>query len=246
LDNAAIGGLVVNSRDVTETKNLEEKVTLEKIIKQKEITEAVITAQESERSEIGRELHDNVNQLLTAAKLYTNMAKTDKENKQAFLNTANTYTITAIEEIRKLSKTLITPLIKDIGLNDSIKELIDDIMLVHPVKIIVTNTNFNEEKLNEKFKLNVFRIVQEQINNILKHATANNIAIIFETTKDHFIISINDDGIGFDSTKRKKGIGISNIISRAALYKGDVIINTKPGKGCRVTIDFIKTELLRI
>lgn len=244
LDDPAIGGMVLNSRDVTERALLEEKVALEKSIKQKEITEAVIAAQESDRSEIGRELHDNVNQLLTAAKLYTDMAKTDEKNKEAFLTNASTYMVTAMEEIRKLSKTLITPSIKDEGLKDAVKTMIEDIMMVHPIKIKFNADNFNESSLNEKYKLNIFRIVQEQINNVLKHAKANTINIDFEEKKDNVIISICDDGIGFDVTKRKKGIGIDNIISRAEVYKGEVIINSEPGKGCSVIINFIKSNLI--
>jgi PAS domain S-box-containing protein len=244
LDDPAICGIVANSRDVTERILLEQKVALEKNIKQKQITEAVIAAQESERSGIGRELHDNVNQLLTAAKLYTDMAKTDQENKKSFLTSASTYMITAIEEIRKLSKTLITPLIKDVGLRDSIKTMIADIMLVNPIKISFHSELFNEESLNEKYKLNIFRIIQEQINNVLKHAKANSIDITFEEKKDNIIISICDDGVGFDVAKSKKGIGIDNIISRSAVYKGDVIINTAPGKGCSVIINFIKSDLI--
>lgn len=229
--------------DVSERKKLEEKVALEKAIKQKEITEAVITAQESERSQIGMELHDNVNQLLSAAKLYMDMAKTDDENKEIFLNSSSSYTYTAIEEIRKLSKTLITPLIKDIGLTDLIKNLMEDIMQVQPVKVLFKSEGFDEDNLNEKYKLNVFRIVQEQINNILKHAKAKLIEIKFQEKNNHLIISITDDGVGFDTKTKKRGVGISNIISRAELYKGEVTINSEPGKGCRLVIDFIKSDL---
>ena len=244
LDDPAVKGYVKNGRDITEKKYLEEAVTFEKMIKHKEITEAVITAQESERSEIGRELHDNVNQLLTAVKLYTDMAKNDKESKESFLDSASTYVVTAIEEIRKLSKALITPLIQDIGLTDAIKNLAEEIQLIHPVKILFDVTTFSEENLNQKYKLNLFRIVQEQINNILKHANAKTINILFERKNNHLIISIVDDGVGFDTAKRKKGIGVSNIISRAELYKGEVIIVSEPGKGCFLTIDFILSDLI--
>src|ERR1035437_8271633 len=78
--------------DITKQRELEEKVELEKNIKQKEITEAVIIAQESERSKIGRELHDNVNQLLGATKLYIDMGKRDDEKRESLLSSASTYT----------------------------------------------------------------------------------------------------------------------------------------------------------
>lgn len=230
--------------DITEQKLLEERVALDKIIRQKEITEAVIAAQESERSEIGRELHDNVNQLLGATRLYITMARKDDARRDALLKSSQEFTLKAIEEIRKLSKTLITPLIQEIGLTDIIKDLVDDIMLVHPIQIQFDASDFSDEIFNEKFKLNFFRIVQEQLNNTLKHAQAGLITIKIGQTNEKLFLCISDNGVGFDTTKRKKGVGISNIFSRAELYKGDVNLTSEPGKGCSLAITFIKSELL--
>lgn len=232
------------SQDITERKLLEEKAALEKIIRQKEITEAVVAAQESERSEIGRELHDNVNQLLGAARLYIDMARRSDDNRDSLLVTSSKYTLQAIEEIRKLSKTLITPLIKEIGLTDAIENLSENIMLVHPIRIKLITENFTEEPLNEKFKLNLFRIVQEQLNNILKHAKATNVAIGLTQTEDEIRLAIIDDGVGFDTTSKKKGLGLMNIKSRAELYKGNIDILSEPGHGCTLSISFKKSELL--
>lgn len=244
LDDPAVYGIVVNSRDITDKKIAEERVALEKIIRQKEITEAVIAAQESERSEIGRELHDNVNQLLGASRLYIDIARRDDENRDSLLADATSYTLKAIEEIRKLSKTLITPLIRDIGLTDSIKDVIENIMLVHPIQIKFDPGDFEDQVYNIKFELNIFRIVQEQINNILKHAQAKLIVINFKQTDDKLFITITDNGVGFDTTKRKKGVGITNIISRAELYKGEVLIKSAPGEGCELAVTFFKSELV--
>lgn len=230
--------------DITRQKELEEKVELEKIIKQKEITDAVIAAQESERSEIGRELHDNVNQLLSTIHLYIGMARKDGESRDSLLTNASAFTLSAIEEIRKLSKTLITPLIKEIGVKDSIKDLAEEIMLVHPIQIVFTAKEFMEDELNDKFKLNIFRIVQEQISNILKHAQAKKININMEERDSKLLISITDDGIGFDITKRKAGIGIANIRSRSELYNGTVLLTSEPGKGTVLSITFNKTGVL--
>ncbi|MEP6584886.1 MAG: PAS domain S-box protein [Ginsengibacter sp.] len=244
IDDEAVNGIVANSRDITERKLAEERLALEKVIRQKEITEAIISAQESERSLIGRELHDNVNQLLGATKLYIEMAGKDEEKRESYLQSSSTYTINAINEIRKLSKTLITPSIGEIGLIESVKDIIQDIMQVHPLKIIFNVINFEEKNLNEKFKLNLFRIVQEQINNTLKHAKAKTMYIDFKQLSDNIFISIRDDGVGFDPCISRKGIGINNVLSRAELYKGDVIIDSAPGKGCTLTIIFKNIALL--
>ena len=230
--------------DITKERELENNIELEKIIRQKEVTDAVFASQESERSEIGRELHDNVNQLLGATKLYIDMAKTDEVSRELLLTNASTFTLNAIEEIRKLSKTLITPLIKEIGLADSIKDLTEEIMLVHPVRILYMPGEFNETGLSDKFKLNVFRIIQEQINNSLKHARAKTITISIRETDKYLFVAVSDDGIGFDTAKRKNGVGLTNIKSRCELYNGTVLLTSEAGKGTAFSVTFHTADLL--
>lgn len=230
--------------DVTSQRRLEEQVKEEKNIKQKEITNAVFAAQEKERSEIGRELHDNVNQLLGATRLYIDMARKDDANRELHLINSSKYALTAIEEIRKLSKILITPLINERGLVDSVKDLAKDIMLVHPIKIIFNTDSFNECGLSEKFKLNIFRIIQEQINNTLKHAEAENILIIFKENNGRLLVSVSDDGVGFDTAERKSGVGITNIKSRAELYNGIMQLTSLVGKGTQLSMTFDTKDLM--
>jgi PAS domain S-box-containing protein len=232
--------------DISLQKELEEKLMLEDIIKQKEITEAVIAAQENERTEIGRELHDNVNQLLGAIQLYINMAKSNDNERDSLLNSSLTFTQTAIEEIRKLSKSLITPLTTDIGLKEIINGLTTDLQKVHPIHFICDIHEFEEDKFNEKFKLNLFRIVQEQINNIIKHAKSSHVVISLRSNTQDVFLSITDDGIGFDKSKPSKGVGISNIKSRAEIYKGNVHFNSTPGTGCTLLVNFDKIDLLLV
>ena len=244
LNEKAIAGIVINSRDITSNMKAEKQLEQASLSRQKDVTEAMIEGQEKERSEIGRELHDNVNQILVATKLFIERAITYDINREELLSSAVTYIMGAIEEIRKLSKTLITPIIKDIGLVEAIEGLAQDIMQVNPVTINLDAGGLQQETLNEKFKLNVFRIVQEQVNNILKHAQAKQINIIFKQISHHILICINDDGIGFDTNARKRGVGISNIFNRAGIYKGDVKITSAPGCGCKMEINFKDLSLL--
>lgn len=234
-------GVMIN---LSERIQAEEKAIRDKALKLKEIAEAVIMAEENLRSEIGREMHDNVTQLLGTSLLYTTMAKEKKQNQYDCLENSSKYTRAAIDEIRKFSKTLITPVFNKAGLIDSIKELISDIMEAHSIKIVLQSNNFSEENLNEKFKLNLFRIVQEQVNNTLKHAKAPMVEIIFAETTEHLTLLIADNGIGFEISMKKKGVGLSNINSRAELYKGEVKITTAPGQGCSLQIVFIKSGLI--
>lgn len=229
--------------DITKQKELEEKIESENFLKQKQITEAAYAAQENERLEIGRELHDNVNQLLGAICLYIDMAKTNEEKRDSLLTSASSFASDALEEIRKLSKTLITPL-KEVGLVDSITNLTKDVMLVHPVQILLKTTNFKEGNLNDKFKLNVFRIIQEQINNILKHAKAKTIHVIIKESGNKLLVSISDDGIGFDTRKTSPGVGIINIKSRSELYNGTVVLTSEKGQGTALSLTFNTADRL--
>ncbi|MBN8719499.1 MAG: PAS domain S-box protein [Sediminibacterium magnilacihabitans] len=237
IEDPSVRGIVSNSRDVTEKKQMEKKLQEERQMKQKEITEAVIREQEKERYEISKELHDNVNQQLTVAMMYLATALKGSDNHQELLKQSSGFIFNAIEEIRKLSKALVTPLIKDFGLAKAIDGLVEDILVANQMSIEFFYESFYEEDINYEFKLNIFRIVQEQINNIIKHANANCVTI--ELYRDDFIrLSITDNGKGFDTAVKRKGIGINNIFSRVELYNGSIELKSAPNKGCQLHIVF--------
>jgi PAS domain S-box-containing protein len=242
----SVNGVVSNSRDITQRMEADELAVNEKRKKQNEITEAIISAQEQLRSSIGRELHDNINQLLGAIRLYIDMARKDSSNFSSYLASASEFTLNAIDEIRKLSKTLITPLLQGLSLEDAVLDMIDDISRVHPIKIKFNSKNFDEQYLKEEFKLNVFRIIQEQINNVLKHSQAKAATISLRNDIKNLRLTVKDNGIGYDTESRKRGIGLTNIISRAELYKGEVMIDTAAEKGCRLNILFPDAALYNV
>ena len=150
----------------------------DRLLRQKQITEAVILAQEKERTEIGKELHDNVNQILGAGNLYINTAMTDEEMRQELLERSTQLVSNAINEIRKISKSLITPGLREIGLIESIGDVMDDLKLAKNKMVIDLDLqNISEEQIEDRRKLTLFRIVQEQLNNIVKHAEATRVLI---------------------------------------------------------------------
>lgn len=227
------------AQNVTEKLELERKLEDEKKLRNQQLTEAIISAQETERAEIGRELHDNVNQILGAARLYLSVVKNSSASQRTKLITkASNYILDAIEEIRKLSKNLVSPLQREQTLDAAISNLANDLMMVHNFSIKVGVEGFEGVKLHDKFKLNIFRIVQEQLNNIIKHANSNNICIVLSSTDKGVRIEIADDGQGFDTSLQRKGIGLSNIQSRTELYKGTMEVISSPGEGCRLMIGF--------
>ncbi|MEO7530065.1 MAG: PAS domain S-box protein, partial [Sediminibacterium sp.] len=224
--------------NITEKIRLEEKLAEEKILKQKEITEAMIQVQEKERYEISTELHDNVNQQLTVAMMYIASAQQKNPDSAEVLKQSSGFILNAIEEIRKLSQALVSPMIKHFGLSKAVEGLLDDISVVNPLQIELTADTFYEEDIKYDFKLSMFRIVQEQMNNIIKHANAKHVNIILRRDVTTLFMKIQDDGIGFDINQQRKGIGIYNIISRSDMYDGIVDIQTSSGSGCSISITF--------
>ncbi len=222
--------------DVTERIRLEKELALQQKLKQQQITEVVLGAQERERFELGQELHDNINQILATSKLYLDVAIEEKEPRIELLAKSRRNISMAIEEIRKLSKELITPSLNDLGLIQSIQELIRNIQMVKKMKIRLNISGLDENALLPEQKINVYRIIQEQLNNILKHAQASSVVIELNKMQEQISLQVVDDGRGFDPRIRRKGVGISNIISRAELYNGRVEIDSAPGKGCRLEV----------
>jgi two-component system sensor histidine kinase UhpB len=222
--------------DVTDRIRLEKELALQHRLKQQQITEVVLGAQERERFELGQELHDNINQILATSKLYLDVAIEEREPRIELLDKSRKNISMAIEEIRKLSHELITPSLNDLGLIQTIMELIRSIQAVKKMKIRLDIAGLEEDELLPEQKINIYRIIQEQLNNILKHAQANNVDIELHNIQEQVWLRLTDDGKGFDPRTRRKGVGISNIISRAELYNGKVEIESAPGKGCQLVV----------
>jgi two-component system, NarL family, sensor histidine kinase UhpB len=206
--------------NVTEKVQLENSLIEERKIRQKQITDAVITGQEKERVEIGQELHDNINQILATAKLYLECAQAQKNFRAKLIEESKMLTEKAMLEIRKLSNSLIPPSLEEIGLQEAINDLVQNISSVNALNIKTSWSEFDEGSLNKKLKLTIFRIVQEQLNNIIKHAHASYAKISLTQKEEQIYLSIEDNGIGFDTAKKRNGVGLKNIISRSEVNNG--------------------------
>jgi signal transduction histidine kinase len=209
----------------------------ERLSKQKEVTDAALSAQERERADIGKELHDNLNQILGAAKMYIELAKTDEENREMCLDKSSGHLVTVIEAIRKISKVLTFPEKQVMGLSESINILLDDLIVIQPLKIEFTENDVDEKLLSEKIRLDIFRIVQEQLNNILKHANASFATINLTQQTSHIVLQIVDDGDGYETLRESKGVGLINIKNRAESHNGKVTIISGPGKGFQLRVE---------
>ncbi len=229
----------ITARKSTEARllEMERKLVRESLASQKAITAAVLTAQENERANIGRELHDNLNQILGAAKLYIELAKTDEENRQMCLDKSTGFIVQVIEEIRRISKKLAGPVNRLMGLVESIQIMMDDLAPVNPIDIRLHTEGFCNDELNEKLQLDIFRIVQEQLNNILRHADATQVIIRLTRQANEMVLLISDNGKGCDLPNEIKGMGMINIKTRAELHHGKVGMVSSPGAGYALKVE---------
>jgi two-component system sensor histidine kinase UhpB len=219
--------------DITHKIRLEKELNFQK----QQLIEAVLNAQEQERKKIGAELHDNINQVLTAIKLNLGLALELPEDRSVLIAKSMNSVALAIEEIRKLSRSFISSgNLKELGLVDSIIELLSDITVVTKINMHLKADDLDEVTLSEEQKITIYRIIQEQLNNILKYADASSVTICIQSTPEQIHLLIADNGKGFDPTARRNGIGITNMISRAELFNGKVKIDSSPGNGCLVEV----------
>ncbi len=226
-------GMILAVSDITEKKLLEKELLNQKVQEQKKMTRAVLNAQEIERNKIGQELHDNVNQILVGSKMYLGLIKPDKLHSEELLKKSITLLDSGINEIRVLSREQVTPQRK-VDLRDLIQSLVDNITSHSAIAI---DFIYEMETLfDDDLKLNIYRIIQEATNNILKHANAGTAYIHLRTISGAIHVIISDDGQGFSGTTSSKGIGISNILNRVESYNGHIAIASSPGNGCHIEL----------
>lgn len=232
-----IGGQAI---DVTEKKKLESTLLDELVQKQKLINQTAIQAQEHERNMISAELHDNVNQLLISSRLFINIARNTPEQQDELLEKATNYLLMAVDEIRSLSRRMNSKVVGIVGLKESITEIANNMRKHREMEVNLDIDENLAKKLSSHHQLMIFRIVQEQTSNIIKHSEAGSASIRLHHQGDLVSLVISDNGKGFDAGNQSavKGIGMINISNRVNAYNGHMEIITSPGKGCTINIQF--------
>jgi PAS domain S-box-containing protein len=220
-------GLVIGV-DVTENVNFDNK-----------ITKAIIQAQEQERYEIGSELHDNVCQILATSNIRMGLMNGHiEEGFVDYYNQSKDMINLALKEIRNLSHRL-APVFYDVSsIDETFEKLLNTFNVGQEFQIdCMIDHRLREIHLNNELHLNLFRILQEQLRNILKYANATSISLSLELTEEKLLnMSIKDDGIGFDLQTVKSGIGLANMRRRVEMFGGEMEINTAPGDGCEICV----------
>ncbi|GAB4093250.1 sensor histidine kinase [Flaviaesturariibacter terrae] len=225
------------ANDITERKRLQEQLDEEMRQRQQMITAAAIKAQESERALVSQELHDNVNQVLTTVKLYTELCRDGIGDQKELMNKSVQLLQRSITEIRSLSKRLSAPSLGEIRLRDSVHELTNAVAATNKLQVTLDTTPLDEGvEVEQDVHLAIYRILQEQLTNVLKHAGATTVEIRFSVKGAQLELQIQDNGQGFDPRRKRNGIGITNMMTRAESVHGFLQIDTAPGEGCTLML----------
>lgn len=203
-------------------------------------TKAVIEAEEKERKRIASDLHDGVGQMMSVAKMNLSafegeLSFKNEQQQNSFENVINLID-ESCKEIRSVSHQMMPNALLKSGLASAIKEFIDKIDS-RIIKVSLYTEGLNE-KIDSNTETVLYRVVQECVNNVLKHSGANRLDISMIKDADGIAVSIEDNGKGFDASKKQNsdGIGLKNITSRISYLKGTIEFDSSPGNGTLVAI----------
>ena len=195
-------------------------------------------ARTQEKKRISEELHDGVLGRLFGTRLSLDSINF-KDGKEAMMTRANYIgqLKTIEEDIRKISHELNTDFVSGSGFMDIVSELIENQTQAYGLEYDFNYTDdISWDSVSNKTKINIYRIIQESMQNIYKHANAKAIKISISLEKTVICLEIIDDGEGFDTSKSKKGIGLKNMTSRVEDINGNITFTSQSGNGTTVNV----------
>ena len=218
-----------------------------KLINQKKILEATIETQERERKRIAQDLHDAISAKLNVVSLHTNMlldGSLAKEEQDQALGNILGITTKVLKSSRDIAHNLLPPILDKFGLVAALDELTEEFSTTK--KVVVEKELQYGKSLAKNEELHVFRIVQELLNNAMRHGKATAVKVSIIDKEEQMILVFSDNGNGFEvrSGLKQTGLGLKNIKSRLAILNGDLFIDSKPGKGAvfNITITHKKDD----
>ncbi|MBN7810028.1 histidine kinase [Algoriphagus sp. H41] len=188
--------------------------------------------QQETLAQVGRELHDNIGQLLSLTKLNLNSSKPEKQAEgRSMLGQV-------IKEVRSLSKILNLDWVESLTLEDFLAQQLEKIQSTGFCQTDLRSDQSLPE-LPKETKIVLFRVIQECLNNALKHAEPKQISVrISLPSVEKVLLVIQDDGLGFDSSIPSQGSGMTNLANRMKTIGGSFLLNSKPGAGTKIILDF--------
>lgn len=226
---------------------LRQKDLLQKaIIQQQELaTKAVIEAEQKERIRIAGDLHDGVGQVMSAARMNLNAVRSDLHfdnvEQQLAFDKALELVDEGCKEVRSVSHNIMPNALLKTGLVSAIKEFIEKID--QRVLQVSLYSEGLDKRLSSNIETVLYRVIQECVNNVIKHAAANTLDITLINDQDGISVTIEDNGKGFDLTKENNGIGLKNMQTRIDYLKGTIEWDSAAGKGTVVMIQIPATDI---
>ncbi len=214
-------------------------VTLKTKAKEQLISK-ILETEDRERSRFAKELHDSLGQILTAASINFDIAKKGIENlpddQQEKFRAGLRFLKEAIDESRNIAHNLMPQSISDFGYVLTIESLLDNLGQGTNIQFTFYN-NLNKTRLSEEIELSLYRVTQEAINNILKHSKATQVTIQLIKHQDSLILTIEDNGKGFNKLEHIASFGLNSMKNRAQAHSGVLDIDSHPGKGTSITLE---------
>jgi signal transduction histidine kinase len=227
----------------SQKKILKEQMRIQKLDykHQEELLHATILTQEKERNRIARDLHDEIGSKLNV--IFLNICRLKKYEAtttkiKEITNEVETVIHTTINAIRFISHELLPPTLEEFGLIETIRELQHSYNKAGEVHLEFSTSTDVDKIENSLVELNLFRIIQELINNSIRHGKATEIDIHLATKNTAIKLNYQDNGTGFDSSKttHKKGLGMKNIESRLRIINATYTLSSSPKSGTNVII----------
>jgi signal transduction histidine kinase/ligand-binding sensor domain-containing protein len=209
--------------------------------KQFEQIKAMVATQEEERKRISSDLHDDVGTRLSALKLFISALnekanQTNNEEIKSLAVSSEQFITEAVRDVRQLLQNLSPAMLEEFGYITAIESLVNKINEAGQIHFELISFGM-KGGLQKAYDLALYRITQELINNILKHAEAKHVTLQVGQRDEKIILMIEDDGKGFDISSRNEGYGLNNLAARTKLLNGVITIDTFPGKGTSVLIE---------
>jgi len=202
---------------------------------------AMVATQEDERKRISRDLHDDVGTKLSALKyflssLHEKASDSNNEEIKSLAQSSEQFITEAIQDVRQLLLNLSPTVLEEFGYTTAVEGLVNKINETKQINFNLVVFGMNR-RLQKEYELALYRITQELINNVLKHAGAKHVSLQIGQRDEKIILMMEDDGKGFDVNAHKDGYGLNNLDSRTKLMQGTMIIDSKAGKGTSVLIE---------
>lgn len=229
--------VVDGNKHLTDTNSELSILLEEKVNYQKKIAQAIINVQEGERKRLGEELHDNITQILATTKLYLGLALEKPAMNEELIRKSSNNIVDVITELRKLSKSLTPPSLEDLGLIPSIEDLAQTVAQSKKIKIDFQDVHFDEQLVNKDKKTVLYRIIQEQLNNIVRYTNAGYVTIELKNDNNHIDLTVWNDGKYLDASSASRDIGSDNIRNRTELFNGLMEVNYSAEEGSTLRVE---------